>query len=390
VKTPNNDKCSPGITERCAFYKQAEQMFIWLTSAPPPNYGNGRYVFMSPVFKAISASANGQRNLISQPDAFVSGEILDVTLAQTGPHGSAVVFDAKGEMYELIHPAWVSTAAGALIEVLRTQISREGKPLFIGKDNHPIRIDKDARLLDSNLTAIIPTDKTIVVGGIRYQIDSQGKAIAYSTGQADKSVLMTQSGKLVYYGILVNDVYTYFHEVKYRPNQAISDFPTTREEIEQLGQTFPDVDALIVAVKTAWVEVRDEEKENYKGRFLTIDASIRPYTETEPKCPWTPARQRSAVLALVGMHVAFSAKKQPGMIWATFEHVDNARNLKYHYVAGAGMVPSLKTELAIGYFRRTRRRNLSTCDACISTNTDKLSAIPKASPRRLVPAIFVE
>jgi hypothetical protein len=39
----------------------------------------------------------------------------------------------------------------------------------------------------------------------------------------------------------------------------------------------------------------------------------------------------STQLALVGMHVVGSARRRPEMIWATFEHVDNAPRARYAY-----------------------------------------------------------
>jgi hypothetical protein len=156
----------------------------------------------------------------------------------------------------------------------------------------------------------------------------------------NNKVLMTQTGQPVYYEILVNDVYAYFHEANYKVGRPAPPFPTTIGEIDQLGaqfnHAFPDADALLVALKTAWIEVPAGEKKKYEKAFLMIDATVPDYRRVS-KYFWASTNTvRPATLALVGMHIAFSTEKFPGLIWTTFEHVQNTRNPAYKYVADDG------------------------------------------------------
>lgn len=80
-------------------------------------------------------------------------------------------------------------------------------------------------------------------------------------GEADGSVVESQNGSLVYYALMVNDVYAYFL-TGWRDNQIESGnanptFPTSMTDLNAIttfalahGKTFPDPDALAVEVKS--------------------------------------------------------------------------------------------------------------------------------------------
>jgi hypothetical protein len=338
VKTPDNSIFNPSSS--CSFYQAAAQMFIWLTSPPPPDYGGGGYVFTSPIFNALSRRVDGKRDLIPR-DAYASSDFFDATLSQTGPNGSAVVFDNNGKMHELTYPKWVQNGSGAMMEIMRAQIRPRNSPLFFNLNNRPIEWNSRSKVFDRNMTEIIPGGKTIIVNGVRYQTDRRDNVIDYGPGQAGTGkVLMTQNGKLVFYAVLVNDVFVSFHAANYKPNQPVPRLPTTRKEVDELGRAFPDADALVVEVKTAWIEVGDDEREEY----LTIHAKIPDYDKSE--YVWTPkSTPKHAMLALVGMHIAFTAKHQERMLWATFENINNTRNLSYEYFGKGGLTTSRPADI---------------------------------------------
>lgn len=149
---------------------------------------------------------------------------------------------------------------------------------------------------------------------------------------------MTQGENLVFYGIVVNDVYAYYHQSA--PKAAPTEFPDSKDQIEDLeqkyGHKFPDAQAMVVAVKTAWIEVGGDE--NDKKKYLTVETEIPVYDRRSAHV-WIPLKKKKATLALVGMHVAFSATDRPKLIWATFEHASNTRNKAYKYKATAGSCP---------------------------------------------------
>lgn len=56
---------------------------------------------------------------------------------------------------------------------------------------------------------------------------------------------------------------------------------------------------------------------------------------------WVPNGQKSAKLAMIGMHVVGSTNGHPEMIWATFEHVSAAPNGAYSYINSSSSVISI-------------------------------------------------
>jgi hypothetical protein len=97
VGTPDNLGFRP--SEDCDFYRQAMQMFLWLTSPVASNGGRASRVFNSSYFYDVSPlDASKQRELSrGAPD---KNKTLDIRLAPSGPAGTPVIFDKSGR----IHP----------------------------------------------------------------------------------------------------------------------------------------------------------------------------------------------------------------------------------------------------------------------------------------------
>ena len=325
--SPNNISFDPD--SECDFYVRAEEMFSWLTS--PPKAGSG-YIFTSPLFHGVSPAQKNGRRLFQEPG--VAG-IFDVALSQLGSNDVPTVFDNEGRPHNLVRPKYILNDVGSRIAIQRARTRSPASsdlPLFFDTNGKEIKYNAFPTMFDFKLNRIAPSvnAQMILANGARYPLDMNGNAIDYGVGQAKtKAALMTQGRRLVYYGILVNDVYAYYH--KSMPDTVPRGFPTTKTEIDALsmkyGYSFPDAEALAVAVKTSWIEAEDDEKD----RYLTIDAEIPIYRRYSKYCMEYKKKKRHATLALVGMHVAFSAKEQPKMIWATFEHVDNSRSRPYLY-----------------------------------------------------------
>jgi hypothetical protein len=165
-------------------------------------------------------------------------------------------------------------------------------------------------------------------------------------GQAgkDSPVLMTQDDRLVYYLVEVNDVYAYFltgkktDEIKPAPTH----FPTTQPELDNITKfasnhrkKLADAKTLAVELKSAWIDAAAFKKSELDN-YVTMEATIQIYGPS-PSSPTTTlipqGSPKKRQLALVGMHVVFSAKGHKEMLWATFEHVSNTRNPGYRYFA---------------------------------------------------------
>ena len=157
----------------------------------------------------------------------------------------------------------------------------------------------------------------------------------------ERFVLMATNNSLVYYITQVNEVYAYF--VTGVKTGAIAPGPLVRVPIEQSeldgivrfaatkGVTLNDPNALVVEVKSSWVEIKGGLD---PSKYITMTATVPDYTPDATNTRWTPTPkgERQAQLGLVGMHVVGSAKANSQMIWATFEHIDNTPAATYSYI----------------------------------------------------------
>jgi hypothetical protein len=164
------------------------------------------------------------------------------------------------------------------------------------------------------------------------------------SGQAGMGyVLMAATNNSpVYYETQVNDVYAYFTTGK--KTGAIQPvptrFPITQEELDSIlrfaapyGTTFDDQNALIVEVKSAWVEADGLDT----SKYITVTAEIPTYTVDPLNTKWTFTGQfKEGKLALVGLHIVGSANATSKLIWTTFEHIDNTPMATYSYKNASG------------------------------------------------------
>ena len=191
------------------------------------------------------------------------------------------------------------------------------------------------------------------------QVGSSGKQLLVSTagvvsevetGQAGgNGTLLSQNGSLVYYSIHVNDVFAYMRTgMQTTPPQInLQGFPTTAADLKQitdfatqkLHKQVLDPTALAMELKISWVDAASvpnpQDYITMIANVPTYDFSVPPDSKTG-MWPTGPIKQK--LLAMVGMHVVGSAAGHPEMIWATFEHVNNAPNGPYSYRNKAGSV----------------------------------------------------
>jgi hypothetical protein len=173
--------------------------------------------------------------------------------------------------------------------------------------------------------------------GVAIRLGPSGTIIHPEGGQATGDVLMAQTGSLVYYGVHVNDVYAYFLTGNKTGGikPPLTTFPDNQPQLKQVtdyakmhGKTFPDSKALVIELKTSWIEVTKLARPE---TYITLTAEVPVYNKTPKK--WTPTGKTQQVkLAMVGMHVVGTVKNHPEMVWATFEHVGTAPNGNYAYL----------------------------------------------------------
>jgi hypothetical protein len=330
----------------CSFYQWSEQMYLWLTSPAPATYGGGDRIFDSPAFYDVSPlDANGDRTLIPHVRGTLSA--FDLRAAQVGPHNLPIIFEKSGRMLEIIPPViapsgkqLILNESGEQVEIERVTADKEGKPIFLDTAGKTITGARPILPLELDKTLIV---QKFMMDRIPILLDPFGNVVNVEQGQAGgDGVLQAQNGSLVYYAAMVNDVYAYF--LTGTKNGAIpspngnfgnAKFPTTQTELNTIiafasahNKTFPDPNALAVEVKTSWVEAAGLSN---LSSYITMQATIPTYDMSNPN-QWTPNGQKTVKLAMVGIHVVGSTAGHSEMIWATFEHVNNAPNAEYSYI----------------------------------------------------------
>ena len=333
VVNPANSVAFPA-SPNCSFYQWSEQMFRWLTSPAPSIYGGGDHIFNSQVFSDVTPpDPSGNRTLLPHSSGFVHA--FGVRAAQLGPHGLPVIVAKSGQILEIERPqAGVGTqlsirdANGNLVDVVHAELDANHALILHDKTRAVIR----TRTLGTGRPVFrAPTSGTaqvqkFIIDNVPIFIDPFGNVIEVEQGQADGSVLQAQNGSLIYYGIMVNDVYAYFltglKDGTIEPGNPNPTFPTTMSDLGAItsfaashGITLVDAAALAVEVKTSWVEASSLPS-NASG-YITTTAVVPTYN-TSSTTDWKPTSTETIQLALVSMHVVGSTAGHPEMIWASF------------------------------------------------------------------------
>jgi hypothetical protein len=340
VVNPANSVTFPNVPN-CSFYAWAEQMFLWLNSPAPATYGGGGgRIFDSAAFFDVSPlQSDGSRTFVPHTVGLIRP--ISLRAAQVGPHGLQLVIDRAGRPLEVAPlkkgaKPMVRNAAGQLVEIAHARLNQDGTPVLLDKAGKVIepQISSGTSTAGRNDASNALTISKFVIDGVAIFLDFNSALVQVEQGQSDSGVLEAQTGSLVYYIAMVNDVYAYFATGQKDGAIAASKFPTSQTDLNSIttfasghGVTFPDPNALTVEVKSSWVETTGLANLN---TYITRTAIIPTYDTTNPN-QWVPNGQKTTQLALVGMHVVGSAAGHPEMIWATFEHFANAPRATYSY-----------------------------------------------------------
>jgi hypothetical protein len=345
VNPANGFNFGSAVDLNCRFYQWAEQMFLWVTSPAPAVYGGGDRVFASKVFFDVTPpDAVNNRSLVPHtPGAIFSLGLRDV---QFGAHGLKIITAKGGSLWEVVRPAIAASGRQQILDA-------RGDTVEIAKatmtDKHLLLMYDPVGKLIQEPRIIIPVAlkgqkvvQPIVAAGPAVFVNGAGSVIDVEQGEADNAVLMTQNGSLVYYSIMVNDVYAYYL-TGLKDNAIIQvpvNFPTTFGDLQQITSfarangvpILPDSVALAVELKASWVESSTlSDPQNY----IRMDGMIPTYDKTNPG-NWVVTGSRRTSLALVGIHIVGSINNHPEMIWATFEHNENTPDSSYSYFNTAG------------------------------------------------------
>jgi Stigma-specific protein, Stig1 len=349
----------------CTFYQWSKQMFLWLTSPATSLYGGGRHIFDSPTFyDVLPLDSSGQRSLVQHSPGII--KFFAVRATKRGPDELPIIMDKKHRMFE-VQPPKLGPGGNPIIldgsdkEVETGKIAVQNqKVIFFDKTGKPI---PNARLLPVRPHPLfrpvpgirkVPLVQKFIINGRPIFVDPFGNVIDTEEGQAGTGdVLMAQNKSLVYYAMMVNDVYAYF--LTGAKNGGIAPMPTRfpilQSDLDKIttfasahNVSFPDPNALAVEVKTAWVDAASLPN---PGDYITMPATVPNYIPdvSNPQDKWVPSGQKDVTLALVSMHVVGSTGSMnpqnqnhghPEMIWATFEHFRDTPNAPYSYNSTTG------------------------------------------------------
>ena len=317
----------------CAIYAAAEHVFLWVSS---PN-GTLAYTFNSPDFFAVSElDLQKQRQFIKQGSERYKRPqpvAVNASIGQSGPRGELVLFDGAGSRHDVVQlPGGIGPAIRRKGRDLNTPIAKvgvgpDGYPLFFDRQGDSIEYDRVAKplLIGEDGDLIFVTPRTIISSGRTFFLDEMDRAIAAEPGQAENHfVLMTQDASVVYYVIYTNDVYAYFHSGVRNNAIKASYFPTSSRELKEIRayafshgiRRISDEKALVVELKTSWIEVPDNQVSIYSRRHILMDGIVPKYDMSGAPYRWVQNGTKPIKLAMIGMHVAFSIPGISDLVWA--------------------------------------------------------------------------
>ena len=131
-------------------------------------------------------------------------------------------------------------------------------------------------------------------------------------------VLVDHNGRVIYYEQLFNDNFVNFVRGKFYTGGSFD--PEKLAAATGVSDFFPSG---VLEIKTSWMVV---DGETSADEFLIVPAEIYLLAEQDGKIVVSDQTQ-SVTVALVGLHIAGTVDDHPEMIWATFEHLDNAPDL---------------------------------------------------------------
>ena len=188
-----------------------------------------------------------------------------------------------------------------------------------------------------DVRTLIPHEKGKLISAVANAQKNDGSFADTEEGQATDDVLMAQNGSLIYYISMVNDVYAQYLNGVANSGGSVSgsEFPTTQDQLNTIiayaatqGITVKDPNTLTIEIKTSWVAA---DKLANAGDYITMNAIVPSY-DTSNDQKWVPNGTETKKLAMIGLHIVGTIDGHPEMVWATFEHVNNAPNLEYTYL----------------------------------------------------------
>lgn len=358
------------LTPNCGFFSWSEQMFLWLTSPAPAQYGGGSRIMFSPSFYTasppFSAPDGTRRDFIPNRPGLPIRMMLRAT--ELGPHMLPALISKTGQVIEVQRadpdkpvPPVVRLQNGALVRLTSVRRGPTGMLQFFGARGAKLQVRKIAtptisrqsvRLRSGKLAHIVPMEamqtaiqaRKFIIGGIPIFIDPSNTVIDVEPGQADGGVLISQNGSLIYYIIALNDVFAYSRTMRGAPiipEPTTLTMPMTAADAAAItsfaaahGHVIADPEALAIESKSSWIAASAVSD---PGDYVVAQATVPVFDKSNPNMWVATSAQTTIPVVMVGIHVVGSTNGHGEMVWGSFEHVSNAPNASYNYSSTSGI-----------------------------------------------------
>ena len=362
----------------CPFFTWSEQMFLWMTSPAPRRYGGGGRIMFSPSFYTVSPPIpssdpnpdNWRRNFIRN----VPGLPIRMQLRTTelGPHLRPVVLSRAGQVVEVIRPARagprpvpsVRLRSGATVPLADVRRAPSGALQFFDTRGRVLQVRMPVlpqvqrtmvRMQDGTRVPMVPLSsvrdaiqaRRFDFHGIPVFLDPAGNVIDVEPGQADSGVLLTQGNSLIYYIIVVNDVFAWHRTMQgpgLIPDPTPITFPLTMANANSVvafaathNATIVDPEALAIESKSSWVAASQVAN---PSDYVQVRATVPTFDTSNPN-EWVANGEQTINLVMVGIHIVGSTLHHGEMVWASYEHFGNAPNDAYSYNSTSGPQPHI-------------------------------------------------
>lgn len=296
----------------CAFFGWSEQMFLWVTS--PIQFGE--QLFDKSVPAGIVAP-DSSTNYVFSSEFFYRLDSFTTLQPQTNdgsPDGNMSLRSGKSEDADTSTVGQAGRTNGVLFSHGDTPVSNDSSLVYYEiYASRPYGYVRDALLND----APSPYDFT----EFPTDVDSVCTAIGYGI----KNGFVELSG-----GVNAAFFATFCKggEAGASPAQLAAlggDTPPNGPQLE----VAVDYLAMAVELKAAWVEASTLAN---PGNYFLQEGSVPNFVSTSDANTLVQDGHKTVTIALVGLHIVGTVNGHPEMVWATFEHIDNAPNATYFYL----------------------------------------------------------
>lgn len=176
-------------------------------------------------------------------------------------------------------------------------------------------VDGKPRFLSFESPAVLYGERDLGSGILPRMTKSSRPELVDEFLQAGTDGILTDlNGRAVYYSQYLDSTFAQF----------VTDHDLTDPgELASFDSGIPFPNGAM-ELKASWKIVQPNED---TGSFFTMPATVTLLANRNGKIVIDPDKTEEVTLALVGLHIAGRVEGHPEMIWATFEHDDNAPNV---------------------------------------------------------------